>query len=57
MKNLIIARFSRSDGFAASGTVSSDRDKRFTPGQFFRELGTLIAVCLALGVLAQLLVG
>jgi hypothetical protein len=30
---------------------------RFTPGQFFREAGALIAVCLGLGLFVQTLLG
>lgn len=29
--------------------------EKFTPGDFFREAGAIIAVCLGLGVLMQLL--
>ncbi|MGD0430151.1 MAG: hypothetical protein ABSA58_03580 [Acetobacteraceae bacterium] len=30
---------------------------RFTPGQFFREAGVVIAVCLGLGLFVQILLG
>jgi hypothetical protein len=36
-------------------TAVSETDEQFTPGDFFHEAGTVIAVCLALGVLMQLL--
>jgi hypothetical protein len=38
-------------------TVTSGLNAQFTPGQFFREAGTIIAVCLGLGLLFQLLLG
>lgn len=31
--------------------------EEFTPANFFKEAGTVIAVCLALALLAQLLLG
>ena len=34
-----------------------DTDRPFTPGQFLREAGTVIAVCLGLGLLAQVWLG
>jgi hypothetical protein len=43
--------------FDQEDTVPSDPNARFTPGQFFREAGTIIAVCLGLGLLFQLLLG
>jgi hypothetical protein len=30
---------------------------RFTPGQFFREAGVVVAVCLGLGLFVQSLLG
>jgi hypothetical protein len=30
---------------------------QFTPGQFFREAGVVIAVCLGLGLFVQILLG
>jgi len=36
--------------------VTQNPGARFTPGQFFKEAGILIAVCLGLGLLAQVLV-
>jgi hypothetical protein len=37
--------------------TSPDPGARFTPRQFFREAGTLIAVCLSLGLLMRVLLG
>jgi hypothetical protein len=36
-------------------TVSRDAERHFAPGDFFREAGVVIAVCLALGALFQIL--
>lgn len=36
-------------------TVSHDTERHFTPGDFFREAGVVIAVCLALGAFLQIL--
>jgi hypothetical protein len=36
-------------------TATQEAHEQFTPGDFFREAGTVIAVCLVLGVLMQLL--
>jgi hypothetical protein len=36
---------------------AATEDVRFTPAAFFKDAGLVIAVCLALGVLAQLLLG
>jgi hypothetical protein len=37
--------------------MTHDPGVRFTPGQFFKEAGTLIAICLGLGLLAQIVLG
>lgn len=36
-------------------TAIQETHEQFTPGDFFREAGTVIAVCLALGLLMQFL--
>ena len=36
-------------------TAGQDADRQFTPGDFFREAGIVIAVCLALGAILQVL--
>jgi hypothetical protein len=36
--------------------VAGDRNK-FTPGEFFKDAGMVIAVCLGLGLLMQLVLG
>ena len=33
---------------------TEDLGRDFTPGQFFREAGRIVAVCLALGLILQL---
>jgi hypothetical protein len=35
--------------------ADQDSAAHFTPGKFFKEAGTLIAVCLGLGLLMQIL--
>jgi len=35
--------------------AGQDTDRQFTPGDFFREAGIVIAVCLALGAILQVL--
>ena len=55
-----IARFARAARPRASDEGSMTRRESggtFTPGQFFREAGTLIAVCLAVGLLTRILLG
>jgi hypothetical protein len=34
-----------------------DEGERFTPGQFFKEAGSIVAVCLGLGLLVQIVLG
>jgi hypothetical protein len=41
--------------FEVERTATQESHEQFTPGDFFREAGTVIAVCLAVGVLMQLL--
>ena len=36
-------------------TAIQETHEQFTPGDFFKEAGTIIAVCLALGLLMQFL--
>jgi hypothetical protein len=36
-------------------TATQEAHEQFTPGDFFREAGTVIAACLALGLLMQFL--
>lgn len=55
MKNLNFARDARPH--ALDDQVTGDGDARFTPGQFFKEAGTIIAVCLALGLIVQIVLG
>ena len=57
MRNAELIRDERPHALDDEDTVASDTNARFTPGQFFREAGTIIAVCLGLGLLFQLLLG
>jgi hypothetical protein len=61
VKNISFAQLldRRLDRRAADETQAGIQDPvaRFTPGQFFKEAGTLIAVCLGLGLLTQILMG
>jgi hypothetical protein len=41
--------------FEVERTTIQETHEQFTPGDFFRKAGTVIAVCLALGVLMQFL--
>lgn len=36
-------------------SAAEETHEQFTPGDFFQEAGTVIAICLALGMLMQLL--
>ena len=55
MKNLEIAQSATPRAFARDNVAP--RPETFTPGRFFQEAGTIIAACLVLGVLAQVLLG
>jgi hypothetical protein len=55
VKNASPARSDESFLFEVERTATQETHEQFTPGDFFREAGTVIAVCLALGVLMQLL--
>jgi hypothetical protein len=57
VKNVNVARGVRSHDFDQQQALSHDSGIRFTPGQFFKEAGTVIAVCLVLGLVAQVLLG
>jgi hypothetical protein len=41
----------------ADDADAHDTDRQFTPADFFKEAGAIIAVCLGLGVLMQILLG
>jgi hypothetical protein len=51
------ARSNVPDAVDDEETFPSGSGARFTPGQFFREAGTIIAVCLGLGMLIQIVLG
>jgi hypothetical protein len=57
VRNASLAREAAPHAFDNEDTVTSATNARFTPGQFFREAGTIIAICLGLGLLFQLLLG
>jgi hypothetical protein len=57
VSNIDIARHGRPRALNEAGAAGNDAGERFTPGQFFKEAGTVVAACLVLGVLAQLLLG
>ena len=42
---------------APGTTIIPDSNREYTPGEFFRDAGTLIAVCLGLGLAMQVLLG
>ena len=57
MKNITLKRELDAAQSDAAGDAAGDAEWRFTPADFFRDAGAFIAVCLALGLLAQLLLG
>ena len=52
-----IIDMARGHGPRALHTADADNGGRFTPAEFFRDAGTVIVVCLALGLLARILLG
>jgi hypothetical protein len=57
MSDLNISRSVRPRALDAESTIAHDPGTSFTPGAFFREAGTLIAICLGLGLVARFLLG
>jgi hypothetical protein len=57
VRNADITRHVRPRSLDHEDAPDRDHDSRFTPARFFREAGTIIAICLALGVLTRLLLG
>jgi hypothetical protein len=55
MKNASPARSDEPFLLGVERTAIQETHEQFTPGDFFREAGTMIAVCLVLGLLMQLL--
>ena len=55
MKNASPARSDEPFLLEVKRTAIQETHEQFTPGDFFREAGTMIAVCLVLGLLMQLL--
>ena len=57
MRNLPGEHADRPRAFDVEGGNAADRGAGFTPAEFFRDAGTLIAGCLGLGLLMQMLLG
>jgi hypothetical protein len=57
LKDIHIAQNSGLPSLETKAVFACDSDARFTPARFIKEAGTVIAVCLGLGLLAQLLAG
>ena len=57
MKNLNVMREVGQSARNDEATFAGNAGAQFTPGAFFRDAGTVIAVCLGLGLLMQLLLG
>lgn len=57
MRNIHIARDARPRALDAEKPIVDHFGPRFTPGEFFKDAGTVIAVCLVLGVIMQVLLG
>jgi hypothetical protein len=56
MRNIDIAVDLQSSAPRDKAALANGLEK-FTPAQFFKDAGTLIAVCLGLGFLMQILLG
>jgi hypothetical protein len=57
VKNLTVVRDVGQPTRNDEAVFAGDADTRFTPGEFFRDAGTVIAVCFGLGLLMQILLG
>jgi hypothetical protein len=57
VKNLNVVRDVAPDARNDAARFSNAANLRFTPGEFFRDAGTVIVVCLGLGLLMQVLLG
>lgn len=57
MKNFDIARDVRRRDLHGETAFAGDSDAQFTPADFLKDAGILIAVCLGLGLLMRVLVG
>jgi hypothetical protein len=57
VKNADFARDARSHTLDDEDMITLEEGERFTPGQFFKEAGTIVAVCLGLGLLVQIVLG
>jgi hypothetical protein len=57
VRNIDIAQSGTPRALGVDQTNVPDSDASFTPGDFFKDAGTLIAVCLGLGLLMRILLG
>jgi len=55
VKNANVVRSGEFRTLDTEPTDGRDADRHFTPGDFLREAGIVIAVCLALGAVFQVL--
>jgi hypothetical protein len=55
VKNANVVQSDEFRTLAMERAANQDTDRQFTPGDFFREAGIVIAVCLALGAILQVL--
>jgi hypothetical protein len=57
VKNIHVARDMRPHDLEYEDKSVFDSVTPFTPGEFFKDAGTVIAVCLGLGLLMRILLG
>lgn len=57
MNNADFARDMERRTIDEDGTVTNEAGARFTPAEFFKEAGIIIAASLALGLLVQIVLG
>jgi hypothetical protein len=57
VRNINIERDVGPRSVAVEDTIVRDSNSEFTAGEFFKEAGEVIAVCLGLGLLTQILLG
>ena len=57
MRNIEIERGITPRALADEDTIVPDSSQHFTAGEFFKDAGGLIAVCLGLGLLMGILLG
>ncbi len=57
MRNIHIEAGMRQRALDVEDTVVENSSPRFTAGEFFKDAGGIIAICLGLGLLMQVLLG